>query len=73
MSVASNPRVVYPEERTVKTRTIYRLLGAALLLGICPGCFVSVEDKNPKPGVDVKIDRTPGKGIDVDVDVNAPK
>jgi hypothetical protein len=56
----------------VKTRIIYCILGAALLLGIGPGCFVTV-DETPKRGVDVKIDREPGKGLDVDVDVNTPK
>ena len=56
----------------MKTRVIYHILGAALLLGVCPGCFVSVDD-TPKPGVDVKIEKQPSKGLDIDVDVNTPK
>ena len=64
-------------------RNIYRLLGAALLLAVVPGCFIKVEEPKPKKMVDVKIDRNgkggidvnvdrDGKGVDVDVDVRPP-
>ena len=56
----------------MKSGILFRLLGAALLLGVCPGCFVRVDD-TPKRGVDVKIEREPNKGLDIDVDVNTPK